>query len=628
MYQINYRLPVFGDQKIELRKESDELFRWLERNNEIRRLMNIDQLGVLKRRFSCAHHSKFEYAVMLIHLIEMIKQEDDFKFKYCLSRPYEEKGETVISSVSELLKCWALLLPTGHLHGTFPHEKAVLRILGIKKELQDNFLVRFDPYPEVRNKVETIIKNDDYYKMHQAFAVLKLSGYITAKNRKYITGKDRALAARSIKYLGYYINPHKEVFKRAKSIFSDLRKIAYVLLDSHYCNLLFSFNSHHISQETIKASLRKENGDNYVYDLWNSLDSYLMKELYKNRQCLFIENLAYRAFFTRLHKEKKQIEFLFDLLKHSDSSYMEKTFNNYLSRKKIDLHGDCEYCEVLNLSIFGLRLFDMEKRLDEIRRMINELGKLEYLNFVTDKNVRNHANEIHIYLRSRNGIRKRYELINFLISLCLRLCIVSQEKVREMVPVYIRRLYTGKYGSIPAYFSVLGAQNWNKLVLFLLQLVFKSQYQLRSTPIDKKDNMDGVYLDRKNIEKFGEYTKNVNNQELYDLLQLTRDVYETNRQQKVKGKVIIYPFNVKVVKKGDKVEQGDVDSVLINFIPNKPLELYMVQSKVKGQRYGDARKQAIKIKEMLHGELNKNKRASIIKLSSGAKAAVLKVILN
>jgi len=197
-----------------------------------------------------------------------------------------------------------------------------------------------------------------------------------------------------------------------------------------------------------------------------------------------------------------------------------------------------------------------------------------------------------------------------------------------MVPVYIRRLYTGKYGSIPAYFSVLGAQNWNKLVLFLLQLVFKSQYQLRSTPIDKKDNMDGVYLDRKNIEKFGEYTKNVNNQELYDLLQLTRDVYETNRQQKVKGKVIIYPFNVKVVKKGDKVEQGDVDSVLINFIPNKPLELYMVQSKVKGQRYGDARKQAIKIKEMLHGELNKNKRASIIKLSSGAKAAVLKVILN
>jgi hypothetical protein len=626
---INYRLPIFGDQKIQFRAESAQLFKWLEKNNEIRRLMNIDQLGVLKRRFSCAHHSKFEYAIMLSYLIEMIKQDEEFKLKYSLSRPYEEKNKRVLSSISELLKCWAFLLPIGHLHGTFPHERAFLRILNANKDIHSDFLTRFNAYPRIQGQVKSIVNNDDYYRLHQAFAILKLHDSKTSLKRKDITKRDKALINKYIKYLGFYVDPTKSVFKRAKTIFSDLRKIAYVLLDSYYCNLMFSFNANHISQETIKASLRGEEGGNYISALWNSLDNYLMKELYKNTQCLLIENLAYRAFFTRLHKEKKDIDFLINQLWESNSGYMDKTFNDYLTKFKVNLHQDCEYYEVLNLSIAGLRLFDIESRLDESRKVINGKSKVAYLNYVVDKNIKTRSTDIYIYLKHRKRIRSNLPLAKSLVNLLIRLCILSQKQLGENIPVVIRKFLTGKDGHLGAYYSILGAGNWNKLILFMVKLAIKSKYALRAVSIDKNIRFDAMLLDKKGIKKITDYFINkVKNQELEDLIKLASDVMERNKQQSIRGRLIIYPFNIKIVSKQNKVEEGDIDSILVNFVPNKLIELYMLQSKAKGQRYQDSRKQATRTKRMLISRLGVRTKSSIFRLSNKSKASVLKINLS
>lgn len=624
---INYRLPIFGDQKIQFRSESAQLFKWLEKNNEIQRLANLDQLGVLKRRFSCAHHSKFEYAIMLSYLIELIKQDDEFKHRYNLSRSYEEKEVRVLSSISELLKCWAFLLPMGHLHGTFPQERAVLRIINLNKDIHSDFLERFRVYPGIQKQVQTIIKNDDYYKLHQVFAVLKLHDLKTSTKSKDIAKQDKALINKYIKFLSYYIDPTKRVFKRAKSIFSDLRRIAYILLDSYYCNLIFSFNANHISQETIKASLRRESEDSYISNLWTALDSYLMKELYKNTECILIENLAYRAFFTRLFNEKKKISFLVDLLWMPDSGYMEKTFNDYLAKFKINLHQDCDYKEALALSINGLRLFDIEDRLDGVRKVVNDRRKVAYLNYVADKNIKTHAVDIFIYLRKLKRGHSNVQLARNLVNLLIRLCIASQKNIGGTIPLFIRKFLTSKGGPFGTYYSILGSGNWNKLVFFMITLAIKSKYALRAVPIDKDIRFDALLLDRKNIKKFNELLPKQKNSELEDLIKLASDILNHNKQKSIKSKIIVYPFNVKIVSKDNKKEEGDIDSVLINFIPNILIEMYLLQSKVKGQRYKSSKNQASSVRKMLITRLGGSNKTEIFRLSSKSKTAVLKINL-
>ncbi len=623
MLPVNYRLPIFGDQKIPFRAESAQLFRWLEKNNEIRRLTNLDQLGVLKRRFSCAHHSKFEYAIMLSYLIELIKKDEEFKYKYALSRPYEEKKVRVLSSISELLKCWAFLLPLGHLHGTFPHERAILRIITSNKGIRDSFQEQFNAYPSIQKQVNSVIDNDNYYKLHQAFAVLKLHDYKISDQGKQITRYDKVLVNKYIKYLGFYISPSKDVFKKAKTIFANLRKIAYILLDSYYCNLIFSFNANHISIETIKASLQEGNS-NRISNLWDALDNYLMQELYKNTECLLIENLAYRAFFKRLQKEKKDISFLITMLRQPESSYMEETFNDYLSRFKTNLHQDCEYHEVLNLSIIGLRLFDIERSLDTARKAINK--KVAYLNYVVDKNIKTNANDIYIYLKNLKKIQSNSQLARHLIGRLISFCIISQRHKSKITPSFIRKFFSSKESHPGTYYSFLGSGNWNKLVFFMVGLAIKSKYSLRPVPIDKDIPIDSILIDGKTIKKLGKSPAlNVKNSEFEDLIELANDIMHNNKQKKVNGKIVIYPFNIKIIAKDNKNDEGDIDSVLVNFIPNRSIELFMLQSKVRGQRYQDSKKQAAKIKQKLTNRLIVGSKSSIIRLSKKSKTSILKI---
>ena len=247
-----YRLPIFGEVDIFLRKESASVYKFLERNNEIRRLINLDQLGVLRRRFSCAHHSKYEYCIMIIYLIELVHQE--FKFLYPLSgsiKKKKKKRKIIISSIAELLKCWALLLPIGHLHGTFAFEKAFLKFLFHNPAKKDNFLKNFKCLKKVYKQIEDIIETGDYYRIHQAFAILKLLKQSNSEN-------DRDIIDNAIQYLSFYLDPNTKLLRRAREVFSILRQIAYVLLDSHYSNLLFSFSNPQITLDTIGSTLRKK----------------------------------------------------------------------------------------------------------------------------------------------------------------------------------------------------------------------------------------------------------------------------------------------------------------------------------------------------------------------------------
>jgi hypothetical protein len=176
-------------------------------------------LGVIYDVIQTAHHPKYEYLFFLLFLIEKIKEIKGF---YPLNRKVE--GDV---TGAELLKIWALLLAVGHLPFTFPVEKAALRFLYENQE-KKNKLFEVIPDGDVRNYVMDLIQSQKAYTFYHAMAFLKIYKYIHANDHKDLSG-------RCAKDLSLYCQPiRSDVINSLAELFSKLRMISYVLLDSYY----------------------------------------------------------------------------------------------------------------------------------------------------------------------------------------------------------------------------------------------------------------------------------------------------------------------------------------------------------------------------------------------------------
>lgn len=617
MAQIKYRLPLFGEQTLPLRAESASVFEWMDTTIELRRLKNMDQLGVLKRKFSCAHHSKFEYVCMMLYLIEMCSQE--LKDVFSISREIRISKNKTISSITELLKCWAILLPIGHLHGTFANERAVLKRILMDEKSKKDFLGKFHRYdPALIKAITEILNDENYYKFYQCLAVLKLIDYKKRKRKsKILVSKIN----RSIDYVTVYLVPDKDVLIKAKRIFHQLRQIAYVLLDSHYCNMLFTFDKN-ILKETIKMSLKQSKDETYVTNLWKSLDTYLVQELYRNTESIFIENLSYRSLIMKPTKDKTLLGHISGQLYDCDSNFVDKTLADYLRLNKIDLTTEHGFCKELKLSISNMKLFDIERKLDIVRKEINT-ERCAYVNFDVSKSPAGKGNDIHIFLNSKAwklvGIRGK--LISFLFVILLRFSIVNQKDLDRFSPEKLKEFL----GLLNIDTSPLTFLNWQELLAFLLKIIFKDKYVFKNRAIVSKLDYALLWSHKLDLEFLGKSK----NQELSDLFESVKKTDALNKGQPQSiNNIIIFPFNIKIVDKQNKQEIGDIDSMYINFISHNQIQIYMLQSKALKQSSGDAFLQAKTIKGAIRTQFIKRNKTSIEKLNSTGKSVVFHLMLN
>jgi len=176
---IEYRLPLFGQIEVTLCEESKILYELLDERGETERLKQMEHLGVLHEVFDCPIYTRWAYVVTILYLIEQakpfIKISNNVKLK-----------EINISSGEELLKCWALLLFTGHLHGTFSTERALLKKL--KEEDYDKLFKKLFEDDRLRENLKKIVDDE---KLFHVFYIL--TAYKTLKMRKeyYETHKEK-----------------------------------------------------------------------------------------------------------------------------------------------------------------------------------------------------------------------------------------------------------------------------------------------------------------------------------------------------------------------------------------------------------------------------------------------------
>lgn len=139
--KIKYNIPQLGKiQAVVYGQYAKKCYEYLEKENYIEKLKNIDQLGIIRKSLEGVHHTRWEYVVLQLYLINKLK---DKKMGLGINSNIQIniEGEEFKISCVEIIQIWILLLNSGHLYGTFSSEIGILEYLKQNKEMKEKFLI-------------------------------------------------------------------------------------------------------------------------------------------------------------------------------------------------------------------------------------------------------------------------------------------------------------------------------------------------------------------------------------------------------------------------------------------------------------------------------------------------------
>lgn len=315
MHTLKYHVPGLGELKSDLYENSSKAYNLLKVNGHVDRLRDIDQLGVIRNVYEGAHHSRWEYVMMQLGILHRLNTKDlDLGFN-------PSKGTGLSSNVTignnkttylEIIQMWILLLNMGHLPGTFSSEKALIKYIKedakLRKSVYDSL-----PSETIQNYFEEIVEKESIYEFHKVLSFFYLSKY-KEKCKEY----NSDLIEYLIKILEYNcIGPHvidkfevydessKIGFRAArnhfKQIFSKIRQISYLYLDSKYGPTPYNFEL-----ETVLINLPEYvnnlfvDSDSYIAQSINDFDKLLSATIYLSEDSLQAHGIHVRKTFDHI----------------------------------------------------------------------------------------------------------------------------------------------------------------------------------------------------------------------------------------------------------------------------------------------------------------------------------------
>jgi hypothetical protein len=286
---IEYEYPDLGKVEITLQKESAEIYRFLKeswfikggKGSGIGHFERLDQLGALRAVHKSAYHSRWEYMVLQMYLIQQLKAASAFGFS--TSIPLTRRH--IVTSLEELLKSWVLLNNYGHLLDTFEAERVWLELIFEESELSRAFISCM-PDGLSTKFAERILRQEDIYHFHHLIA-LALLGRLSRKKGKSKT--PFGLWIEMIKALLRKDTEEGSKLGRGLSIFHVLRRVSYVLLDINRSSLFLRIDSNNLLRNILKKpDDLLYNPESDVNKALEDMERLLFSEMYANKQaCTF-----------------------------------------------------------------------------------------------------------------------------------------------------------------------------------------------------------------------------------------------------------------------------------------------------------------------------------------------------
>ena len=335
---IEYRLPLFGQIEVTPREESKILYELLDERGETERLKQMEHLGVLHEVFDCPIYTRWAYVVTILYLIEQakpfIKISNNVKLK-----------EINISSGEELLKCWALLLFTGHLHGTFSTERALLKKL--KEEDYDKLFKKLFEDDRLRENLKKIVDDEKLFHVFYiltAYKTLKMRKEYHKKEKEYYETHEEKKEKKGelhenelleifkafLLEENYYSEANRgeiekrEKLKRLVGYFKSFRELAFVILDGYYAQVSLNLNPLYIIKH-----LDEMTDEGYLRTLIDDIQKYFYNTIYHSQEGI-TNHLFYSNLFLKLFNENGDTK---QLIEHMCNNKIDKEVQEHMKEK-------------------------------------------------------------------------------------------------------------------------------------------------------------------------------------------------------------------------------------------------------------------------------------------------------
>jgi len=254
---IEYQYPDLGTVQVRLEEESASIYDFLRSKGEIESFEKLDQLGALRAVHKSSHHSRWEYMVLQMYLVEELRKRKVFS----LSTSVPLTKEIIISSIEELVKSWILLNNYGHLYDTLEAERVWLELVLTDEKLNDVF-INCMPDQLSQQYARKILEKEDLFSFHHLISLALIKRLYRKKpkvNKEYYKWTEMIRALLRDTLTATKIKEGSKL-DRALNIFHTIRRVSYVLLDINRSTLFLRVDSNNLLRTLLKQP------ENVLYD--------------------------------------------------------------------------------------------------------------------------------------------------------------------------------------------------------------------------------------------------------------------------------------------------------------------------------------------------------------------------
>ncbi len=224
--ELTYYFPFIGSLRTKLTGDCARIYRFLQATGEIERLKDLDHLGLIRDAYEAAHHSRWEYAMLMMCLIDQIRENE----KSHLEGDVQLTDTLKIDSALNLLKSWAMLSNVGHLPWTFVTERALMECLRGSKDYMSAFLKCIDK--DIHTWLADRVQKNRVYNYHEVFSYVRLHSLALRYGNRTEGDHMQQLCRQVVRK--FIVKEDMPSFVRIHHIFTRLRQIAYLGLDSFH----------------------------------------------------------------------------------------------------------------------------------------------------------------------------------------------------------------------------------------------------------------------------------------------------------------------------------------------------------------------------------------------------------
>jgi len=556
--ELKYNISQLGMINAYLFGNAEKCYEFLENKKYIKKLEEMNQLGVIQNTTIKTSHKRMEYVVLQLFILNLLKgrplnfDSKSRKEKYNLGLSNTNKiGKFTVSGM-DLISIWILLFNSGHLMGTFASEKGLLKSIKNNSALYEIFENNMPN--ELKPLFKRSIDNNEVYHLHKLLIIFSLNiHYKQARKQK---NKE------FIKFLinccqEYVLNRDKRKIKLIL-IFNKIRQISYLFLDSQYSAFPINFSITPILLNLDEYINEILSNSSYFNKTLNSLDSLLAHNIYYSKESIEEFNLhSYNYYKKFVNKNFTENELKNMIISAENTKFTKETKNDSL-HIFLDFNG-------------FLEIFYEEKINTDLELQLNKLLPENCLLSI-ENNLRFDFIVINIIFISGNTLNHLITISKFTKELVK----IKNEFIEYHIPPS-RETETHDTIKEMVYYEVnRGFSNaFKEILLFILNNIIKNYY---FKFVDKYDNIEIISpINKNHIE---ETFKNMFNRKMNSSVKYEKLFLESL------SKKLIYPSSTMLISlssiKGYTKTKDDlkveIDGLIFQYKENK-LHLYFIEAK-------------------------------------------------